>query len=344
MIYQPNFNDSRVKSTALKALNFVELYTKSNNISWITYKELFKHFGNTNRPLGKWLVATLLVTRDPYYNGLTGQCKKYSKNAEGCEQVKCLLGLKDFIPSIDPELEQQLDSGEIQYEEKSDRSFSPIQFIPKRYRNSILNNKGYRYHYDIEAAAPTLLVQRALQLNPNLDIPTLQYYISNRSQVRKEIAKACEISEDKVKAVINAILQGSHITCYSQSQIFALLDFDYDAVKRLKMNETMISLKDDIKSLWVSLRDEFSVRYLTDRNGKQRRARLSAKEKSGYYRLLEKSVGDIIRKTLTKNKIKYVWIHDGWTCDKVIDPMLIVTKVRQQTGYVIKLDWTIYED
>jgi hypothetical protein len=343
-MYQPNFNDSRVTVTALKALNFVELHIKSNNINWISSKQLYQFFGNTSRPLGKWLVETLLVTRDSYYNFQTGQCKKYSKNSEGCDEVKCLLGLKDFTPSIDPKLEQQLITGQITYEEKSLRSFSPLQYIPKRHRNRILNNHGYSYHYDMEAAAPTLLVQRAQQLNPNLDILTLDHYMNNRSQVRKEIAQACEISEDKVKVVINAILQGAHITCYSQSQIFALLDFDYNAVKRLQNNSVMISLKEDIKSLWASLRSEFSVRYLTDRNGKSRRARLSAREKSGYYRLLEKSVGDVIRKILVRHESNYLWLHDGWACNKVIDPMLIVSKVRQQTGYVIKLDWTIYED
>lgn len=343
MAYTPNFNDSRVQTTATRALNFVELYTKSNDVSWISYKQLFKYFGNTHKPLGRWLLAKLLIVRDPYYNSLTGQCKKYSKNETGVGELKQLLNCPDFKPTIDEELDQQLVTGEIIYEEKSNRSFSPLQYIPRVIRNDILANRGYRYHYDIKAAAPRLLYQRAQQLNPDLKLQHLEEFINNRSDIRQQIAKECEITENQAKTVINALLQGGVISSWTSNKIFQDLNYNYDAIIKLKHNTTVMCLKQDIKSLWVSLREELPVRYITDKMGKTRRSRVSGSDKSELYRRLENEVGVVIRGLLKRHKVNALWIHDGWSCNKVIDPSVIVNEVRRKTGYLIELDWTIYE-
>lgn len=344
MTYHPNFSDPRVIKAAKKSLTFVELYTKETAIAWISVHELYKNFGNTSRPLGRWLKDKLLITRDSYYNSLTGQCKKYSKNAEGVKQVMAMIDQPDFKPEIKSELLQQLDTGHIVYEEKSDRLFNPLQYIPKRIRNDILANKGYRYHYDIKAAAPRLLYQRAQQINPNLKLVHLEEFINNRSDIRLKIAKDCEITELQAKTVINALLQGGVISSWRDNKIFQDLNYNYDAIIKLKNNATVMCLKEDIKSLWVALREELPVRYITDKTGKTRRCRVRGSDKSELYRSLEKQIGVVIRGLLKRHKIKALWIHDGWVCDEVIDPSVIVTEVRRKTHYLIELDWTIYEE
>lgn len=344
MTYAPNFQDPRIQRAARKALTFVELYTKSTDVSWISVKEIYRHFGNTTRPLGRWLKQQLLTVKDDYYNIATGQCKRYTKNSQGVQLVKELLNDPDFEPQLSQELRDQIESGDFAYEEKSHRLFNPVQFIPKRLRNSILHNKGYRYHYDIVAAAPNLLRQRALQLNPGLKTPALDQYLARRTQIRQQIAQQCQITENQAKTVVNALLQGGVISSWSTNKIFQELNYDYDAIKRLNNNEFICELKQDIREIWQSLRSEFPVRYLTDKSGKTRRRRLSGREKSELYRELESSVGVVIRRYLKKNKCKSLWIHDGWACDKAVDPNQIVQEVRRQTGFVIELDWTIYED
>ena len=344
MTYSPNFNDPRIVRAAKKALTFVELYTKSTAVDWISSKELYKNFGNTTRPLGSWLKAQMLVTRDNYFNPLTGACKKYSKRSEGVELVKQLINEPDFTPEIKPEIMEQIQSGVFDYTEKSNRLFTAAQFIPRRIRDKKLNNEGYKYHYDIEAAAPRMLLQRAQQINRDLKLPHLEHYIANRSQVRDDIAKNCGITSDQAKQVINAVLQGSYISKYRHSKLFMALNQDYAAVTRLQNDTITQNLVKDIKVLWRTLKCEFPVKYLTDKNGKRRSVRIDSKQKSGYYRELEEQVGKIIRKILNKESLRYLWIHDGWRCDKVIDPALIETEVRRKTGLVIKLEWSIYED
>lgn len=342
--YSPNFNDTRVLATIKRALNFVELYTKENQVAPISSTQLYKNFGNTSRPLGNWLMENLLVVRDKYYNFNTGVCKKYSKNSAGVARVKALAGLTNTPMEIPVAIEQQMTTGDFDYTLKSNRLFTTAQYIPKRVRNQALNKHGYKYHYDISAAAPRLLIQRAKQINPNVEFLALENYVDNRTQVRQQLSVECEISEDKIKTVINSILQGGVISSWPSNKTFCDLNYDYDAVFKLNNNPTMISLKADIKSLWKSLSSEFSVRYITDKNGKQRKKKLSGSDKSGYYRQLELEVGDVIRRLLKKNKVRALWIHDGWVCDKAIDPSLIVTEVRRQTGFVLELDWTIYEE
>ena len=342
--YIPNFNDSRVLATIKRGLNFVELYTKQNQVSSISSTQLYKNFGNTSRPLGRWLVENLLVVRDPYYNPETGVCKKYSKNDPGVARVKQLAGLTNS-PIVIPEvIEQQMASGNFEYTLKSNRLFTTAQYIPKRIRNEALNRHGYKYHYDISAAAPRLLIQRAQQLNANISFPALEHYVNNRKEIRQQLSTECEISEDKIKTVINSILQGGVISAWPSNKTFCDLNYDHNAVIKLNNNPTMISLKLDIKSLWKSLSSEFSVRHITDKNGKQRKKKLSGRDKSSYYRELELEVGVVIRRLLKKNRVRELWIHDGWVCDKAIDPSLIVTEVRRQTGFVLELDWTIYEE
>jgi hypothetical protein len=344
MTYTPNFNDPRIVRAARRALTFVELYTKNTAVDWISSRELYKHFGNTTRPLGRWLKAQMLVTRDNYFNPLTGACKKYSKCSEGVALVKQLINEPDFTPEIKPEIMEQIKTGLFPYVDKSNRSFTPAQYIPSRIRDKKLNNEGYRYHYDIEAAAPRMLLQRAQQINRDLKLPHLEHYILNRSQVRDDISKNCGITSDQAKTVINAVLQGSVISKYRHSKLFMALNQDYRAVTRLQNDITTQNLVKDIRVLWRTLKCEFPVRYSTDKNGKTKSVRIDSRQKSGYYRELEEQVGKIIRKILNKDSVRYLWIHDGWRCDKVIDPALIETEVRRKTGLVIKLEWSIYEE
>ena len=344
MTYTPNFRDPRIVRAAKKALSYVELYTKSTVVSWISQRELYKHFGNTSRPLGRWLQTQLLVTRDNYFNPLTGQCKKYSKRKEGVELVKQLINEPDFEAVIPNDIQQSIITGDFVYTDKSNRSWTPAQFIPRRQRDSMLNNEGYRYHYDIEAAAPRMLVQRAKFFDPNLKLPHLDDYINNRSQVRDVIAKNCGITKEQAKTVVNAVLQGSVISKYRNGKLFMALNQDYDAVTRLQNDITTQNLVKDIRALWQALKCEFPVKYLTDSLGRTKSVRITSKQKSGYYRELEEQVGKVIRKILKKESVRYLWIHDGWRCDKVLDPARIESEVRRKTGLVIKLEWTIYEE
>ena len=342
--YTPKFSDPRILATTKRALSFVALYTKASHQAWISRNQIYKHLGNTSRPLGRYLKEHLLIEADKYYNSETGICKKYKRNDAGIAIIKQQAGLMDFIPALDPKLEEQLSTGEFEYVDKSDRIFNPIQFLPKQIRGPLLANHGYTYYYDIEAAAPNLLIQLAQRHDPSLCLDNLKNYITNRSQVREDIALATGLTTSQVKTVINGILQGGVISSWQRNQLFQELNYSHDAVIRLNHNDSLRGIKQDISKLWKTLRVEFPVRYLTDVNGKLRKKRLNGKDKSGLYRQLESEVGVVIRRLLKSKKIQALWIHDGWCCDRFIDPSDVELKVKRATGYSIRLEWNKYED
>jgi hypothetical protein len=175
------------------------------------------------------------------------------------------------------------------------------------------------------------------------EFPALGHYITNRSQVRRQIANEASTSESVAKSVINAILQGGKLSRSSHSSILRDLNWDYDLVIRLQNSETLREIRNDIKSLWDVLRDQFPVRYQTDSIGRSRRVSLRGTDKSGYYRSLEEQIGVVIKRYLRRDNNRHLWIHDGWSCEKIVDTSRLITEVRQQTGFVIKLEQEIFE-
>lgn len=346
MTYRPNFNDPRVRKNCIRALDWVNSFLSVNNEQWLSYKEINKHLSDHRRPLGKFLRHKLLICVNAYYDPLKSICKTYRLNLDGYNEICLAVNHKPKF-QVSQRIEQELITGEFEYETKSNRDFTPAQFLPKQTRRSVLENYGYRFHYDIEAAAPTLLLQQAQKLskqsNTPLLTPGLENYINNRSQVRKEIALECRTSENNIKLVINAVLQGASLSKSQYSSILRELHWDYSLVLRLQNNKSLRGIRNDIKSLWGVLRGDMPVRYLTDKNGLLRKRSLTGRDKSGYYRSLEEQVGVVIKRYLKRDKNNHLWIHDGWSCKKIIDDVELIQEVQRQTGFVIKLDREIFD-
>lgn len=351
MTYTPNFSDPRIIRACTKAVNWCNQYLSANNSQWLSTREINKHLTDSSRPLGKYLRYKLLICTNSYYDPSKFKCKEYKLNLDGYNEICTVINHRPKF-QVSQELQQQLESGEFEYTTKSNRDFNPIQYIPKTTRRSILENNGYRYHYDIEAAAPTLLLQSAQRhqhqkyINGEIrnlcEFSALNEYINNRSKVRDLIANEASTTASVVKSVINAILQGGKLSRSSHSTILRDLQWDYDLVIRLQNSKTLTEIRNDIKSLWDVLRDLFPVRYQTDSLGRSRRVSLRGTDKSGYYRSLEEQVGVVIKRYLRRDKNRHLWIHDGWSCEMIVDTARLISEVRQQTGFVIKLEQEIF--
>lgn len=335
MTYTPNPKNKAFIRRANLAIRFVDRYVSSTPKPLAqSFIEDARHLGSHRNELSRWLKEQLLECVDDTYNMNTGRCKRYVRRTQGYQRVVDLLN-GNTTTLLSPDEQEQLATGKFSYEDKSERSYTWLQFYPKSKRDSILNNNGYRYHYDIEAAAPTLLLQQAKMLNPQLKVPNLDYYVNNRDLIRDKIAKACHLTPLQIKNTINSILQGGVVSSYSANKTFVeILNSNYSAVYALNTNTDIIAIKQDITRLWKSLK--------TDITGSSKRLR--ARDKAKYYRELEQCVGKTIKRLLKKHSVRWLWIHDGWACDKAVDPNEIVRVVKRATGFDIKLDWTKYED
>jgi hypothetical protein len=345
--YQPNLADPRVMRKVQHSLEWVNTYLSANNDSWLSTREIQRQLGSQSRPLGKWLKTKLLICSNNYYNPLNHVCKTYKLNLTGYLDLCHQTGHQPKF-KLSQQIEQQLVSGEFEYTTKSNRDFNPVQFMPKERRRNVLENYGYRFHYDIEAAAATLLLQQARQcqqteLSTPRPLTSLEHYIQNRAEVRQQIANECHTDSKTVKLVINAVLQGAHLSRNGYSVILKDLNWNYDLVLRLQNSQTLKDIRGDIREMWQILKTQIPQRYVTDKNGKVRKQPLSGRDKSGFYRILEEQVAGVIRGHLKRNKIRHLWIHDGWSCEKIVDDLELVSEVRRQTGFVIKLDREVFD-
>lgn len=330
-MYQPNFNDPRIRTRCLKALEWTV-----TNISGRPYakskKEIQTHFGNGSRQPGQWLRELLLTSVDPYWNKELGICKRWVANKDGIAKLEQLLNLKPQLPKIKPEIEQQLETGDLEYTDKGNRLFHPVQFYPKRIKLPLLAKHGMTNHYDIKCAAPTLIKQYAIQLGMTKATPALDQYLADRTSVRQRIANDCNISESTAKDIINALLTGAKLGCNREFGIFSLLNGDHSKVKWLQQDEFILQIKEDIKVCWD---------YIKKGTGSS--MKLIPKNKSEVYLKLERQVLNETKKFLKRKKMKFVLEHDGWSCDSAIDPYELRVHIRNNTGFMIDYDWFIYE-
>jgi hypothetical protein len=235
-------------------------------------------------------------------------------------------------PKIDTQTEQELESGNFVYESKSDRQFHPLQFKPKYKKRRILGRFGYRYEFDIQTAAHSLLLQYAQQQGFSTATPALSAYISDRTELRNTLSTELNISKDLVKRILTGILQGATLSPWHTNKIFADLNYNRQLLELIRNNVWIQQYQTDVRNMWKHIKKTDNISE-----------RMTGRVKSKLYRLLESSVRKVIEKYLKKHKNQYFFEHDGWTSKEMPDVSELINEVKRQTGFVIELDATIYE-
>ena len=334
MTYTPKFTDARIKRRIEQSLDWCNAYLSENKKHWLSFNEIQKQFGSQSRPLGKYLRNTLLICVNPYYSNLTESvCKTYKLNLDGYHGLCSAIDYEPkFKPS--PELQQTLDTGEFEYKTIGHRDYHPLQNLPRRIKKPLLASKGYRHEYDIQCCAQTLLLQHAHSLGFKQVTPALDRYISDRTSVRNEIKDRTGLDIKTIKQILTALLNGSTLSCWHTNTIFAYVNYNRSMIEFLKEDPYIIQYITDVRGMWKEIRKHQSLRY---------KERFNAKMKSQLYRFLEESVRVVIQRHLKKTKNRAFVEHDGWSCQTAVDTERLCYEVKQQTGFVIKLDWTIHE-
>jgi hypothetical protein len=332
MAYQPNFTDRRVIKRITKAVEFIEQYVFATPVP-VAKSQIIKHFGQAQTDISKYLKQHLLVCVDPYFNFETHICKKYVRNQDGLTKLKQSIGLQAV--ALTPQLQQQLDTGEFEYTEKSDRFFNPIQYKPRRIKRPLLAANGYVHNYDIVCAAPTLFYQYAQRLKHELKLPAIEQYLADRTAVRDDLSVKYAIPVDQVKQIITGLFQGAHLSVSHNTRIYHILNGDYTKIRRLQSDTYLTELRRDISAMWKVISPDLKQQY--------NKTRLCPKDKAKLYRELEREVITAIKRELRRTKNQFLLEHDGWSCRDVVDINWLRTCVRSKTGYVIDIDWEMYE-
>lgn len=362
---KPNFSHSsarkRCETAILACIKFFG--TKQRSAS----QELLKKgtfFGILSNRTSRYLKNTLLTEIYQSHTKNNKKTKIYKINIQGLNYVREELngtyqGLyKDYceldrstswlyVYEIQKQVAEQvfkqnqteLDLGQFTYKKKSNRRYHRLQIINNRYRSDHFTNYGYKYNYDIECCAPTLLLQYARILGLTRPTPALDLLIANRTQVRQQIAIDCGISVADVKQIITARLQGALIARTNRSSVYVdILEYNSFKLRAIQRHDYMIQLGKDISLMWQTIGQIVRRGTYLDRNGVKKQMRLSSRKKTDVYRRLEELVMKEIEKYLKKQNMRFFLEHDGWRCDQLIDVDQLIYVIRSKTGYNIRLD------
>ena len=345
MNYSPNFNDPRVVSRIKKSLYWVKKYISPTKANWLSTREIDKHLGSQRNDISKYLRTMLLVCKDEVYSKQSKKCKEYCLNQEGFNFLTSKIDtqLQYSVVEVSSELKQQLDSGCFQYKDLSSRLFNPIQYIKREPRKQLLKSHGYKYEYDIECCAFTLLLQYAQRCGMDEYPIAINNYMKNRTSIRQRITEQCEIDLDTTKRIINGLLQGAIISHDPRTAFMKELGGDHLKIEWFKQDEFIQELKSDIKLMWTYIRPYMQLRTITTKSGITKRLPITSKQKTCVYRELERQVLNSVRTFLEKNSQRYFLEHDGWTSDTKLDLIELKKFVQTNTGFVIEIDSTIHD-
>jgi len=376
--YQPNFNDPRTRSRVQQALGFVEANFSPNKSLSRGTRWIDEHLGQRQNPLSNWLRGHLLTASSPKWNWHLGQCKQYTRNDLGMSYVKDQLNRPSkltlaewssptqtmirqrmnmdtlishdeaaFTPTRLPDLAHKwlweeyhsdLINNTIQYQDKSSRLWHPLQMVRREYKQGILARAGLLYQYDIECAAPTLILQHSQFREMDLYLFAINKYLKDRTEIRQQLAEQTDIEVDTAKRIITALFAGAQLGHNPSSDIYKMLDGDPAKIEFLKQHDFIKELRADIQTCWTYIRAHLDKKYTITKRGTMRLRPLSSRDKWHVYFNCERAVLEVVINYLDTNGFRYFLEHDGWTTDKPIQTDDLLEVIEQQLGFRLKLD------
>jgi hypothetical protein len=380
--YQPNFNHLRVRSRINLALAFIERTFKLKHSELYISKHQIDHkdnLGSSSNPLSQYLREVLLICTDNSYrfNSEQNKSKRYRANHLGVqylrEQLKETTAIswwhyrdlykanaqythsnvvlldeyqQEQADSAFDEYQEEIDSGQFVMKAKGYREYHRLQTIPRDIRTKKFAQAGYCHDYDIEAAAPTLLLQRARLMGHTTATPAIDAFLNNKVEIRQYLADTAHIEYSQAKQTITALFQGGILSTHSTNKIFTtILHFNGSAISALQQCEYVELLKKEISDIWRTLSRDIERQTIVDRNGNTRKKRITGKQKAAIYGETEQEIIKSVKRYIKKKEksIRVMFEHDGWRCDRIIDRDDLISHVRRTTGYLIKIDYSKIE-
>lgn len=335
--YQPDFGRKDVRKRAQTALGWACAHLDAVKARPLSKAQITKRLGQAQNPFSSWLREQLLICNDHFYDPDTGEVKKWRLNLNGVALLQRMLTatnhseIEEAINDVGidwarSEYHKTIESGEFEYQEKSDRNWNELQFLRNDVRKPVFDSYGYIYNYDIEAAAPTLILQYARRCGLTRPTPILTDYIENKSLRRRELANRIGVNISVAKKIINARLAGAAMGM--DNSIMRELGGNQRSYYLLKNDWWFIQLTKDIKKLWAAIRPYHAVT-----------GRFNSRQKWRIYFKLENTVMTSVKQYLRKNKTRRVFLeHDGWRTDVQVDLYKLQRAIKQQTGYSVRFD------
>ena len=352
----PNFNDPRVRRRMRLALGWVLSQMSVDEIPKQLYcKDISSPnaIGMSSNNLSKWIKYHLLNTVNDSYSMDKGTCKTYTLNLSGTRMIAEILGYNVFSGLSSDLKALQIQLGveylkthfplnEIQYREKSNRYWNPIQNVKKEVRNRYLADNGLTEQYDIQCAAQSLTYQTYLRYTDKRLI-MIENYIANRASVRRKIAQDVGLPETNIKQLLTAMNNNSRLQAHMKCETFYLAEYSTKKVIAFNNHPSIVYLKADISQMWKVIGKHIDRDQTTLSNGITRKTRINGSVKSQLYFSLEKQVMDIAYAYLNSINKQFIRLHDAFITQPInqTDINNITTQIKSLTGYNVVLDKSV---
>lgn len=373
--YTPNLNKSDVRRTVENSVAFVTAVMSDTPRRW-SKSFLEKHLPRSNSNLGRYLRNVLLVCSDNHYSMDQGIPKEYRINKTGITELKLSLINNIAAPEDDVATDHNLTDSELKkiaeydqwivsqwvrrefseeienlnfhYEDKSNRLWHNLQFVKREFKKPILASMGLVYDYDISSAAPTLLLQHAQHHGMTDKLSAIEHYISNKKQVRSDLAHASDSDIKTIKVLVNSLFCGARLGTNSQFALYNLFDGDVSKIEYLKQDQFISELRDNIKLMWNHISKSMYRDYkllgedIDQETGeittRQRLMPITSRQKWNRYFELERRVLNSIRSYLDMTSNRYFLEHDGFVTENPVDLSELYQYVFEQTKFKVLVD------
>lgn len=294
--------------------------------------ELRKILGSSNNDLTRYL-HTLVRQVGAYTIG--GATYKYSAVDERVSKLEQALnvgsGLQVYAEAHGKSFKEAPTRSE--YKCTGDRHYNWWTNMRKDLRQKLfLDTHGVLYDYDIEAAKPTLTLQawrNWMDINfptdhKHLDackLTTWSELVNNRTQFRAALSHEVGISDAEAKVVCQNVLNSAFASTHHENGICEAIG--KEATERLMKCELYVGLRADFKTMWSYLK-KLAPPGTT-----------AGQYMSRFYDALERKVMDVIEREL---EVDAWFIHDGFMTCKEVNTDILEAKVRDETGWNVKLE------
>lgn len=336
----PNFNDKRVRKRVKQGLGWAcaQLNTGERGLAQSYIDDAFGYHTN---PVSKWLRATLLTVVVPHSH-LENRAAIYRLNIAGVKYCRRLLKESSRKNSVQKIIRKEtvdwavnthgssIESGDFLYNESSNRLWNSLQNIATIVRDPLFASYGYVHSYDIEAAAPTIVVQYARLMGYSKATPNIDDYLNNKTRRRNQLAARLHVPPKISKSIIAALFMGA--SRGSAGSIARDITSNRLVLARLGNDSWCKSLIKEVNSVFKFLgasksKDKMAV-YL-----KQERAVMSA-----VIKYLKR------QRQISNRPVRYFLEHDGWRSDTPVDLYALTLWVNNHTDYNIKFKEEILEE
>ncbi len=331
--YRPNFEDPRVKKKVGEVLAWARPILIEKKPRPIPSEELTKVFGNQNQNLSGYLRANLLHRSGMYR--VKSKYFDYSINREGYAKLAAAVAAdvkSDVDVARDIYSPIALGQVEVEYSEPTPgkRRYHFVQNLPRNLRAAVF--QGW-YDYDIESAAPTLVLQfarRGLPSGVADPYSALQRMVSGKAQLRSHVGELTGLGPSAVKRIINGLFFGAKLQASNRTAIFRAIDDDKATLARLQADEAVTALVQDAKAMWEQV-------LVFDGGVRIGNAIKPASKRMAIYLALEREVIEAMEAIMSAAGIRYVLMHDGFMADRQVSRQACEAAVLAKTGFVVSL-------